>query len=239
MDALNYIQNTIFGRNDNLFFRLKKREPETNPQIMNSFVMREGEAKDYRICEKNVEIEIRDGFNNNLVVQNYAEKKRIIIYIPREWQKKITVEVTEGKIFCRQNEPFKGLRMSAIRGGRIMELRDCYIRFGGDFDEVAGRLRREQTVRKFIYKFLDDQSFRQFEAAMESKDYAEALRAVHTLKGICQNLSFTRLYESSSLVTNALKENDYQKEVEMMPRLSEDYHRIINSVEEYRSSKEE
>lgn len=116
MDALNYIQNTIFGRNDNLFFRLKKREPETNPQIMNSFVMREGEAKDYRICEKNVEIEIRDGFNNNLVVQNYAEKKRIIIYIPREWQKKITVEVTEGKIFCRQNEPFKGLRMSAIRG---------------------------------------------------------------------------------------------------------------------------
>lgn len=120
-----------------------------------------------------------------------------------------------------------------------MDLRDCYISFGGDYEAVLGRLRREQAVRKFVYKFLDDKSFQQFEESMKNGDYEEALRAVHTLKGICQNLSFTRLYESSSLVTNALKENDYQKAVEMMPRLSEDYHRIINSVEEYRSSKEE
>ena len=28
----------------------------------------------------------------------------------------------------------------------IMNLKDCYIKFGGDFDEVIGRLRREQLV---------------------------------------------------------------------------------------------
>ena len=120
-----------------------------------------------------------------------------------------------------------------------MDLRDCYNSFGGDFDEVLGRLRREQTVQKFVYKFLDDKSFDLFEAAMRDRDYGEALRAVHTLKGICQNLSFSRLYESSSLVTNALKENDYDKAIEMMPQLSEDYHQIIHSVEEYKNSKEE
>ena len=120
-----------------------------------------------------------------------------------------------------------------------MNLKDCYTNFGGDYDEVLGRLRREQTVQKFAYKFLDDKSFLQFETSMKNKDYEEALRAVHTLKGVCQNLSFTRLYKSSSLVTNALKENDHNKAIELMPRLSEDYHRIINSVEEYRSSKEE
>lgn len=120
-----------------------------------------------------------------------------------------------------------------------MNLKECYISFGGDYDEVLGRLRREQTVQKFVYKFLDDKSFFQFEAAMKSRGYEEALRAVHTLKGICQNLSFSRLYESSSLVTNALKENDYDKAIEMMPQLSEDYHQIIHSVEEYKNSKEE
>lgn len=120
-----------------------------------------------------------------------------------------------------------------------MNLKDCYIKFGGDYDEVLGRLRREQTVQKFVYKFLDDKSFFQFEASMENKEYEEALRAVHTLKGICQNLSFTRLYESSSLVTSALKENDHDKAVELMPRLSENYHQIIHSVEEYRNAKEE
>ena len=120
-----------------------------------------------------------------------------------------------------------------------MNLKDCYIKFGGDFDEVLGRLRREQIVQKFMYKFLDDKSFHLFEASVENKDYEEALRAVHTLKGICQNLSFTRLFESSSLVTKALKENDWNKAVDMMPQLSRDYYEIMNAIEELKRSKEE
>ena len=52
-----------------------------------------------------------------------------------------------------------------------MNLKGCYTKFGGDFDEVLGRLRREQTVLKFVYKFLDDKSFHLFEASMGNKDY--------------------------------------------------------------------
>ena len=121
----------------------------------------------------------------------------------------------------------------------IMNLKDCYIKFGGDFDEVLCRLRREQTVQKFVYKFLDDKSFLLFEASMVNKDYAEALRAVHTLKGICQNLSFTRLFESSSLVTKALKESDWNRAVDLIPLLSKDYYEIIDVIEDYKSSREE
>ena len=120
-----------------------------------------------------------------------------------------------------------------------MNLKDCYLKFGGDFDEVLDRLRREQTVRKFVFKFLDDKSFSLFEASMVKKDYSEALRAVHTLKGICQNLSFTRLFESSSLVTNALKENDWNKAVDMMPKLSKDYYETINVIKDFKNSREE
>lgn len=120
-----------------------------------------------------------------------------------------------------------------------MNLKDCYLKFGGDFDEVLGRLRREQTVRKFVFKFLDDKSFSLFESSMVKKDYSEALRAVHTLKGICQNLSFTRLFESSSLVTNALKENDWNRAVNMMPKLSKDYYEAINVIKDFKNSREE
>lgn len=88
-----------------------------------------------------------------------------------------------------------------------MDLKDYYMKTGGSFDEVLGRLRREQTV--------------------------------HTLKGICQNLSFARLFESSSLVTKALKENDWNQAVDMMPRLSRDYYELINAIEELKRSKEE
>lgn len=73
-----------------------------------------------------------------------------------------------------------------------MNLKDCYIRFGGDFDEVLSRLRREQSVQKFMYKFLDDKSFHLFEASMENKDYEEALRAVPYTQ---RNLSKSFIYQ--------------------------------------------
>ena len=100
-------------------------------------------------------------------------------------------------------------------------------------------MRREETVQKFAFKFLDDKSFSLFESSIGSKDYEDALRAVHTLKGICQNLSFTRLFESSSLVTNALKENDWNKAVDMMPKLSKDYYETINVIKDFKNSREE
>lgn len=120
-----------------------------------------------------------------------------------------------------------------------MNLKECYLQFGGDYESVLGRLRREQLVEKFMLKFLEDKSFAQFEAAMASGNYEEGLRAVHTLKGVCQNLSFTALYESSNQVTQAMKAHDYAKAMEMAPRLSEDYHRVIHAVEDYRRSGEE
>ncbi len=119
-----------------------------------------------------------------------------------------------------------------------MTLKDCYTRLGGDYDEVLGRLRREQTVQKFVFKFLDDKSFDLFEVSMDSKDYGEALRAVHTIKGICQNLSFTKLYESSEAATKALKENDYEKAAAMRPQLSDDYSQTVSAIEEYKQSGE-
>jgi len=63
-----------------------------------------------------------------------------------------------------------------------MNLKDCYIKFGGDFDEVPGRLRRQQTVRKFVYKFLVDKSFNLFEASMVKKDYYEIVDIIRAYK---------------------------------------------------------
>ncbi len=119
-----------------------------------------------------------------------------------------------------------------------MTLRECYLQFGGDYDGVFGRLRKEQLVEKFLLKFVDDKSFSMFGEAMARQDYEEGLRAVHTLKGVCQNLSFTALYESSSQITAAMKEQDYSKALSMAPQMAEDYQRIIRAVEEYRQSLE-
>ena len=40
-------------------------------------------------------------------------------------------------------------------------------------------------------------------------------------------------------MTKALKENDWNQAVDMMPRLSRDYYELINAIEELKRSKEE
>ena len=56
-----------------------------------TFVMKSNDAQDYHICADNMEIEIRDGFNCNMVIQRYEKRRKIIIYIPCEWKKKINI----------------------------------------------------------------------------------------------------------------------------------------------------
>ena len=86
-----------------------------------------------------------------------------------------------------------------------MTLQECYAALGGDYDEVIGRLRSERMVQKFVLRFLDDKSYELLCGAMESGNYEEAFRAAHTIKGVCQNLAFTRLFESSNQLSEALR----------------------------------
>ncbi len=86
-----------------------------------------------------------------------------------------------------------------------MTLKQCYEAMGADYDEVVGRLRSERLVQKFVLKFLDDKSFELLRTSYESGNYEEAFRAAHTIKGMCQNLSFTKLGKSSSELTESLR----------------------------------
>ena len=53
----------------------------------------------------------------------------------------------------------------------------------------------DMLYSKFLLKFPEDPTFEQLKAAMEKKDYAEAFRCAHTLKGISGNLSLIALHD--------------------------------------------
>ena len=71
-----------------------------------------------------------------------------------------------------------------------MSLKECYDKMGADYEDVLSRLRSEVLVRKFALKFLDDDSYANLKAAMESGNAPEAFRGAHTLKGVAQNLGY-------------------------------------------------
>lgn len=78
-----------------------------------------------------------------------------------------------------------------------MTIQECYEAIGGNYEDVLRRLRSEALIWKFTLKFLEDQSYSLLKQALGDNNYEEAFRGAHTLKGVCQNLSFDRLYEVS------------------------------------------
>ena len=86
-----------------------------------------------------------------------------------------------------------------------MTIEQCYQKMGGSYAEVCGRLPSQRLVEKFARKFLDDQSYAELTAAMAAGDHDAAFRAAHTLKGVAANLSFTKLRDSASELTELLR----------------------------------
>lgn len=117
-----------------------------------------------------------------------------------------------------------------------MTLKECYAAMGGNYDEVMGRLRSERLVQKFVLKFLDDGSFDLLCRSMEGADYEEAFRAAHTLKGVSQNLSFTKLYRSSHEITEALRDKSYDKAAQLFAKVEADYLQTVAAIQAFQGT---
>ena len=113
-----------------------------------------------------------------------------------------------------------------------MTVRECYEEMGADYNEVLRRLANEERVERFLRKFPEDKSYLEFIQAMKENDYSAAFRAIHTLKGICLNLSITQLAESSSALTEALRDGEWKDEIApLLERVRNDYNKTIQAVE--------
>lgn len=116
-----------------------------------------------------------------------------------------------------------------------MTVKECYEIFVGDYDDVLQRMMKESLVQKFVLKFLDDPSYSNLCAAIAQKNQQEAFRAAHTIKGICQNLGFTRLYESSQLLTQELRNSWGDNTEKLFFQLQKDYSVTADAIKKYKS----
>lgn len=117
-----------------------------------------------------------------------------------------------------------------------MSIEECYQEMGGNYADVCTRLPSPRLIHRFVLKFLEDKSFETLCSAMESGSREAAFRAAHTLKGVCANLSFTRLLESSSALTELLRpETDAIPEgaSALMERVCGDYQLTVSAIRRY------
>lgn len=123
-----------------------------------------------------------------------------------------------------------------------MTIKDCYSKFGGDYEDVFSRLRTEERIEKFIIRFLDDGSYQQIEASLKAGDMEDAFRAAHTLKGIAQNFSFTTLFQSSEELTEALRPGNEDKGADvnaLLANVTRDYGAVAEAIRAYVDEKKQ
>lgn len=121
----------------------------------------------------------------------------------------------------------------------IMNLKEFYDFIGEDYNEVIGRFRAESRVYKYVMKFPDDKSFDSLISSMKEKNYAEAFRAAHTIKGTSLNFSFNSFAAVASDITEKLRHFEDTSAIESDPDLdglikdaSEKYEKIISGIKQ-------
>lgn len=111
-----------------------------------------------------------------------------------------------------------------------MTLKEVYDKINGDYNGVIHRLMDEKRVKKFLLKFPVDTSFADLRKALESGDCDMAFRAAHTLKGVCQNLGITVLFESSNELTEHLRGGNLEGSDELFEKVAKDYDDTVRAI---------
>lgn len=108
-----------------------------------------------------------------------------------------------------------------------MTLQECYVKIGGDYNDILHRFMNENMIHKFVLKFPQDNNMALFEESWAKKDYETAFRAMHTLKGVAVNLGFTALYNA---LTEKLRSQEYDNLDGLIADVKKQYDIVIEAI---------
>lgn len=120
-----------------------------------------------------------------------------------------------------------------------MTICECYKQLGGSYDDVKKRLPGDAMIKKFAARFLDDKSFSVLCLAMENDNRRNAFFASHSLKGVCLNLGFKRLFVSSAELTKLLKAEGEPIPAEadaVFENVKRDYEQTVGAIRDFLAS---
>lgn len=102
---------------------------------------------------------------------------------------------------------------------------------GVNVSEVTERfMGNEDLVIKFLRKFGDDQTMSSLRNEIAAQNYAEAFPLAHTLKGVCGNLAFTKLYNIFSKMCEDYRSEKFQNLTGLFVEAEAEYSKIIKVI---------
>jgi len=114
-----------------------------------------------------------------------------------------------------------------------MTLEECYNALNGDYAGAKSRLMNDKLVDKFIRKFPNDPTIQQLRDAIAGNNRKAAFVAVHTLKGVAANLSFTALQQAASNLTEQLRDGQHDPDETLLQKVYSEYDVVISALNAY------
>lgn len=110
-------------------------------------------------------------------------------------------------------------------------MKEQLIQLGIDYTDLVVRLgNRELMAEKFLRNFLSDTTIEVIKSSYEVRDYEQLMRSVHTLKGICANLSMSRLFQICSEWMQDLRSKNYENNEINYQTCIQEYTKIVNGL---------
>ncbi len=87
-----------------------------------------------------------------------------------------------------------------------MNIRECYRMLDADYDEVRARLIKEDRIEKYLNIFLTGEYLEIIVRCIDEKNWREAFRAAHSLKGVSLTLGFQNLHAVCDSLCDRLRD---------------------------------
>lgn len=109
-----------------------------------------------------------------------------------------------------------------------MTIQACYEALGADYEATFKRLPNEAMLLRLAKMFLQDDSFQSLKDALAAGDVQTAFCAAHTLKGVCLNMGFDKLYEPSNELTELLRTGTLEGSEPLLAAVEREYQRTVD-----------
>lgn len=111
-----------------------------------------------------------------------------------------------------------------------MNPQEVYTQLHGCYADAKSRLMTDKLIEKFLLKFLNDPTYQQLLDALATGNRQDTFRAIHTLKGVAANLGFTELQQTSSALTEQLRDGNSDPDEQLLNAVKASYALVINTI---------
>ena len=111
-----------------------------------------------------------------------------------------------------------------------MQIKEFYGVIGSNYQKVFARLCSNAIITKFLKSFMQDKSFDNFISEYKKGNLEAAFRAAYMFKGLCLNLGFENLSQSSIEITKALRGGKNDVTPQMIEKLTQNYNFVVENI---------